>query len=158
VGNGDLCNKGFGAGIWADIFRAVRILGVDFGRRKIGLALSDPLGLAHPLGTEKVSGLHHAVEIILSLIEEKEISEVVLGYPLKPDGTAGEMALEVEKLAELLRKEGLSVVLLDERFSSERAKRSLHIMGKKTGKNKKDIDTMAAALLLQEYLDRKARA
>ncbi|HLG93498.1 MAG TPA: Holliday junction resolvase RuvX [candidate division Zixibacteria bacterium] len=139
------------------IFPAVRVLGVDFGRKKIGLALSDPLGMAHPLGTEKVSGLHNTVETILSVVKEKEVSEVVLGYPLKQDGTVGEMALEVEKLAELLKREGLTVVLVDERFSSERAIRSLHIMGKKKGKNKKDIDTMAAALLLQEYLDRKSR-
>lgn len=141
----------------ADIFPAVRVLGVDFGRRKIGLALSDPLGMAHPLGTEKVTGLHNTVEIILNTVKEKEVSEVVLGYPLKTDGTVGEMALEVEKLAELLKKEGLKIVLLDERFSSERAVRSLHIMGKKKGKNKRDIDTMAAALLLQDYLDRKSR-
>ncbi len=132
-------------------------MGVDFGRRKIGLAISDPLGMAHPLGTEKVSGLHHIVERIVELVKEKEVAEVVLGYPLKQDGTVGEIALEVEKLAELLKREGLKVILLDERFSSERAIRSLHIMGKKMGKNKKDIDTMAAALLLQEYLDRKAR-
>lgn len=141
----------------AGIFPAVRVLGVDFGRRKIGLALSDPLGMAHPLGTEKVSGLHHIVERILELVKEREVSEVVLGYPLKQDGTVGEMALEVEKLADLLKKEGIKVVLLDERFSSERAIRSLHIMGKKMGKNKRDIDTMAAALLLQEYLDRKGK-
>lgn len=141
----------------AGIFPAVRILGVDFGRRRIGLALSDPLGMAHPLGTEKVTGLHNTVEIILTVVKEKEVSEVVLGYPLKQDGTVGEIALEVEKLAELLKKEGLKVILLDERFSSERAIRSLHLMGKKKGKNKGDIDTMAAALLLQEYLDRKSR-
>jgi len=141
----------------AGIFPAVRILGVDFGRRKIGLALSDPLGMAHPLGTEKVTGLHNTVETILTVVKEKEVSEVVLGYPLKQDGTVGEIALEVEKLAELLTKEGLKVILLDERFSSERAIRSLHLMGKKKGKNKRDIDTMAAALLLQEYLDRKSR-
>ncbi len=132
-------------------------MGVDFGRKKIGLAISDPLGMAHPLGTEKVTGLHNTVETILGVVKEKEVSEVVLGYPLKQDGTVGEMALEVEKLAELLKREGLQVVLLDERFSSERAIRSLHIMGKKKGKNKKDIDMMAAALLLQEYLDRKSR-
>lgn len=141
----------------AGIFPAVRVLGVDFGKKKIGLALSDPLGLAHPLGTESTTGIHKTVERILELVKEKEVSEVLLGYPLKPDGTAGEMALEVEKLAELLKKEGLKVILLDERFSSERAVRSLHIMGKKRGRNKKDIDTMAAALLLQEYLDRKSK-
>jgi len=140
-----------------DIFPVMRVLGVDFGRKKIGLALSDPLGMAHPLGTEKVSGLHNIVERILELVKEKEASEVVLGYPLKQDGTVGEMALEVQKLADLLKKEGLNVVLVDERFSSERAVRSLHIMGKKMGKNKGDIDTMAAALLLQEYLDRKGK-
>lgn len=150
--------KGFYGRISAGIFPPVRILGVDFGRRKIGLAISDPLGMAHPLGTEKVTGMHNTVEIILEAVKEREVSRVVLGYPLKQDGTVGEMALEVEKLAELLKKEGLDVVLVDERFSSEWAKRSLHIMGKKTGKNKKDIDTMAAALLLQEYLDRKSRA
>ena len=113
--------------------------------------------MAHPLGTEKVTGLYNTVEIILRVAREKEVSEVVLGYPLKQDGTVGEIALEVEKLAELLKKEGLKVILLDERFSSERAVRSLHLMGKKKGKNKRDIDTMAAALLLQEYLDRKSK-
>jgi len=150
-------NKRFYARVLPGIFPAVRVLGVDFGRKKIGLAISDPLGMAHPLGTEKVTGLHHIVERIIELAKEKEVSEVVLGYPLKQDGTVGEMALEVEKLAELLKKEGLAVVLVDERFSSKRAIRSLHIMGKKMGKNKRDIDTMAAALLLQEYLDRKAK-
>lgn len=150
--------KEFYGQISAGIFPPVRILGVDFGRRKIGLAISDPLGMAHPLGTEKVTGLHNTVETILEVVKEREASRVVLGYPLKQDGTVGEMALEVEKLAELLKKEGLDVVLVDERFSSERAIRSLHIMGKKKGKNKQDIDTMAAALLLQEYLDRKSRA
>ncbi len=140
-----------------NILAAVRVLGVDFGRKKIGLALSDPLGMAHPLGTLAVSGRRDVVETILELVKEKEAEEVVLGYPLKQDGTVGEMALEVEKLAEHLRKEGLVVTLFDERFSSERAVRSLHIMGKKRGKNKQDIDAMAAALVLQEYLDRKKR-
>lgn len=133
-------------------------MGVDFGRKKIGLALSDPLGMAHPLSTEPVSGLRNAAEKILLLAKEKEASEVVLGYPLQQDGSAGEMALEVEKLAEILKEEGLTVVLRDERFSSERAVRSLHIMGKKSGgKYKKDIDSMAAALVLQEYLDWQKR-
>ena len=109
------------------------------------------------MGTEKVSGLHSIVERILELVKEKEVVEVVLGYPLKQDGTVGEIALEVEKLADLLKREGIKVILVDERFSSERAIRSLHIMGKKMGKNKRDIDTMAAALLLQEYLDRRDR-
>lgn len=135
----------------------MRVLGVDFGRKKIGVALSDPLGLAHPLGTFAVSGRRDIVEVILELVKEKETDEVVLGYPLKQDGTVGEMALEVEKLAENLRREGLKVALFDERYSSELAVRSLHIMGKKRGKNKQDIDAMAAALVLQEYLDRKKR-
>ena len=129
-------------------------MGVDFGHKKIGLALSDPLGMAHPLGTEPVLGRGDAAEIILKRAKERKAEEVVLGYPLKKDGTAGEMALEVEKLAEILRKEGLTVTLLDERFTSELATRSLHIMGKKVGKNKREIDSMAAALVLQEYLDR----
>ncbi len=135
----------------------MRVLGVDFGRKKIGVALSDPLGIAHPLDTLAVSGRGDIVEKILELVKEKEADEVVLGYPLKQDGTVGEMALEVEKLAESLRREGLTVALFDERFSSELAVRSLHIMGKKRGKNKQDIDAMAAALVLQEYLDRKKR-
>lgn len=135
----------------------MRVLGIDFGRKKIGLAISDPLQMAHPLGTLAVSGRADTVQKILELVKEKEIGEVVLGHPLKPDGTVGEMALEVEKLAENLRKEGLSVTLFDERFSTELAARSLHIMGKKRGKNKRDLDAMAAALVLQEYLDRKKR-
>jgi putative Holliday junction resolvase len=97
------------------------------------------------------------VEKILQLVKEKEAEVVVLGYPLKQDGTAGEMALEVERLAENLRREGLTVALFDERYSSELAVRSLHIMGKKRGKNKMDIDSMAAALVLQEYLDWKKK-
>lgn len=115
------------------------------------------MGMAHPEGTEKVGNLSQVVEIILKLVREKEISKVVLGYPLKQDGTVGPMAREVEKLAELIRKEGVAVALVDERFSSEQAIRSLHIMGKKVGKSKAEIDSMAAALLLQEYLDREAR-
>lgn len=136
----------------------MRILGVDYGRKRIGLATSDPLGMAHPLKTEQVSGRRDAVEKILKLAKEQESAEIVMGYPLKKDGSVGEMALEVEQLAEILRKEGLVVTLLDERFSSEQAVRSLHIMGKKSGKHKKDIDAMAAALILQEYLDKKSRA
>ena len=130
-----------------------RILGVDFGRVRIGIAISDELGmLAHPLKT--VSSSKEAMEEIAAVVREKDVERVVVGLPRHMDGRMGESAEEAlafaGKLRELLPCE---VVTWDERLTTVAANRALRESGQRTRESRKIVDQVAAQMILQGYLD-----
>ena len=133
----------------------VRVLGLDYGRKRIGLALSDPLGwTAQPYGY--IARDKGTVDRLAEIVREREVSELVLGYPRKMSGEAGDMAQEVDRFAEKLR-EGLKlpVHLVDERLTTAASERLLIEANVRRKKRKEVRDQMAAALILQGFLNRR---
>jgi putative Holliday junction resolvase len=132
---------------------------VDYGRARTGLALSDPEGrLAYPLQTLACRGLDDLAARLAECAREHDASGVVLGYPRHLDGRPGELAGEVEDLAERLRARGLRVALWDERLTTWEAERLLREgPGRKKGRGKPSVDAVAATVLLQSYLDELER-
>ena len=137
----------------------VRIAGLDLGGRRIGVAVSDALGMtAQPLGTVDRVSLKTDLERIREMLAEYTIERFVAGLPLLMDGTEGEQAGKVRRFCDSLEAATeLPVSFQDERLSSVESKRLLSAAGAgdKRGKQKKGrVDRMAAALILQSYLDR----
>ena len=139
---------------------AGRVLAVDYGERRVGLALSDPAGLiAHGLETKVTRSAGDALVCIVDIVEAEQVLEIVLGLPVNMDGTAGEMAGKVEAFADQLRgRVSCDVRTWDERLTSVSAQRAMHEMGRETRGNKDSLDRISATLLLQNYLDFRRRA
>jgi putative Holliday junction resolvase len=143
----------------------VRALGIDYGRRRIGLALSDATGmLARPWKTLDVSGSPAriaaalAAEVTALAAEEDGLSSIALGYPRRLNGQSTEQTAAVEAIAGLLRSQvQVPVVLQDERLSSREAESLLARREKDWRKRKPLLDAAAAAVILQDYLDERAR-
>jgi putative Holliday junction resolvase len=129
-----------------------RSLGVDFGTKRVGLAMSDSLGItASPLAVVARSSV---VETVLDLVKEHDIGTIVVGLPTGLSGGEGMSANEARKLAdELGTATGVDVVLLDERFTSRMADGVLVASGMKRRKRRETVDKVAAAIILQDYLD-----
>ena len=138
-----------------------RVLGIDHGTVRIGLALSDDMGMfAHPL---KTLDAHPDVEQeIATIIQQKRITEVAIGLPLRMSGERGSAAERVERFADRLRKllpDEVRVEFVDERLTSSAAERSLGFEGKKLDRDqKKLVDQVAAVAILQDYLNTRAGA
>jgi putative Holliday junction resolvase len=133
-------------------------LGIDFGTRRIGLAKSDPTGLiASPLKTITYESIKKAICEIVEIIDEFSINEVVVGYPVAPDGGAGgERCAMVDDFIARLKKEfDGPIYRMDERDSSDEAEDIIRRQGKKPDKAKGKIDRLAAAIILQRFLDEK---
>jgi len=133
-----------------------RLLGVDWGERRIGLAVSDESQLlAQPLTTlTRRAGKRFPMARLIALMKEREIAGVVMGLPLTADGSEGAAARQARALAEdIARHSGLSVDLWDERFTTARALQAVRDMGGTTQGRKAELDALAAAILLQHYLD-----
>ena len=133
-----------------------RILAVDWGERRIGLALSDEHQvLAQPLTTlTRRTGKRFPMQRLLTLIQQHGATEVVVGLPLAADGSEGEPAHQARALAgHIARRGGLPVELWDERFTTARALQAVREMGGSARGRKADLDALAATLLLQHYLD-----
>jgi putative Holliday junction resolvase len=136
-----------------------RFLGIDFGAKRIGIAVSDPLNII-ARGVTVISHSPAAVEEIRKLAEEFDVQAIVIGLPLNLKGEKARKAGEVEEFAELLRKSiNIEIHFWDERFTSHTAHTTLLTMGvkKQQRQSKKRIDEMASALILQGFLDRRAR-
>jgi len=131
-----------------------RILAIDFGRRRIGLAVCDPLQIAvRGLPTLEVANIGEAVGRVVDIIKAEAADKVIVGLPLNMDGSRGEMASAAEEFAAQI--DGLcsvSVQMLDERLSSVGAQNEMRAMGIKTGKKKGTVDRVAAELILETYL------
>jgi putative Holliday junction resolvase len=134
-----------------------RILGIDYGTRRIGIAVSDPLQII-ARGVTTIDHTAKAVERICALVREFEAGIIVVGLPLTLRGAKGRSAADAEAFAGRLKESaGVDVVFWDERFSSQTAHETLLKMGvgKKARRSKGRIDEMAAAIILQGYLDSK---
>ena len=135
---------------------AGRVLALDWGTRRFGVALSDPTRLiAQPLTTlRRRAGHRPPVREILDLITRHEVSLVVVGLPLSPEGEEGESAGEARALGEAVaRRSGVSVTWWDERLSTAAALRSARAAGVRDRDSRERIDAMAAAQILQHFLD-----
>ena len=132
-----------------------RVLGIDLGKARIGLAISDELLLlAHPL--ETVAANEQSLGRIVEIVHEEKIGHVVVGIPRQMNGEIGPAAKDalrfVEKLQAFLSCE---VITWDERWTTAAANRALHEAGKKTRQTRHYIDQVAAQMILQGYLDRR---
>ena len=132
-----------------------RVLGIDYGERRIGLALSDPLGIiAKPLKVIDRKTTPDYKSAIIEIIDEKEVVEIIIGLPITMKGDYSEQTKTVQKfIDEISGICNIPVTEIDERFSSIAAKKSLHEQGVKTGHEKGRVDETAAAIILQEFLD-----
>lgn len=136
----------------------MRLLGLDFGTKTVGVAVSDGLQItAQPLETitRKSSGkLRQTLARIEEIIQEYQIEKIILGYPKNMNNTVGERAAACEEFKEdLERRTGLEVVLWDERLTTMESERILMAGGVRRENRKAVIDQMAAVLILQSFLD-----
>jgi putative Holliday junction resolvase len=150
------------------------ILGVDYGRARIGLAIADAeTRMAQPLSTMERINRNEDLRRLRELVREHGVKQVVVGLPLRLDGTRGVMAEEAERFAQRIRKQiGVPVEMADERLTSWEAERLLEelqgrfihddkLAGSKKPKKsqaKMTVDAVAAAVILTEYLQRQGQA
>jgi len=129
-----------------------RSLGVDYGTKRVGLAISDSLGLtARPLAVVPRSSV---VDEVRSLVQEQDVVTIVVGLPTGLGGDEGMSASEARELAkELATATGVDVVLRDERYTSRIAESALLESGMRRRKRRESVDKVAAAIILQDYLD-----
>ena len=140
----------------------MRIMGLDYGTKTVGVALSDPLLMtAQPYETilrENPKQLRKTVQRIEAIITAEEVSEIVLGFPKNMNNTEGERAEDTKAFQEMLeRRTMLPVHLMDERLTTVEADRILEETGVAHSARKEHIDKMAAAIILQTYLDGRNR-
>jgi len=134
-----------------------RVLGVDWGERRIGFAVSDPRGrIATPAGfLTRRAGKRPPISKVIDRARELGASAFVLGLPLDGNGDDTPRATEVRRVAEeIARRTGLRVDLVDERFTTSAARRAVRALGGKPEDRPGDIDALAATVLLQHALDR----
>ena len=132
----------------------MRILAVDYGERRTGLAVSDELGIsAHGLDTIEVTDEFRIPVRVAQVAKETGAEKIVVGLPLNMDGTESEKSKKVREFGALLAEiTSLTVVFWDERMTSMQAHRVMREMNKKTFGNKAMVDRISATLILQEYL------
>src|SRR2546421_8777001 len=147
------------------------ILAIDYGRERMGLAIADAnVKVAQPLSTMERVNRNEDMRRLREVVRENSVKQIVVGLPLKLDGTRGEMAEEAERFAQRMRKQiGVPVEMVDERLTSWEAERLLEevqgrfiheekLTGHKKSKSvqaKMSVDAVAAAVILKEYLDRQ---
>lgn len=137
-----------------------RILGIDYGERRIGLAISDPTAtIAQPLPTLiRRAGKRPPVAKILAIIEANDVVDIVVGLPLTLAGEDSDWTRSVREFAATLeQRSGQAVNLIDERMTSVQAERTVRSLGlKKSQREQKErVDSAAAMIVLQVYLDRR---
>ncbi|MBS5284248.1 MAG: Holliday junction resolvase RuvX [Clostridiales bacterium] len=136
----------------------MRIMGLDYGSKTVGVAVCDPLGITaqtvETITRKDENKLRRTLARIEALAKEYEIEQIVLGYPKNMNNTIGERAQKTEDLKEALeRRTGLPVILWDERLTTIAAERVLMESGVRREHRKESVDRIAAALILQGYLD-----
>ena len=139
----------------------MRIMGLDYGSRTVGVAVCDPLGITaqtvETITRRDENKLRQTLARIETLAAEYGVERIVLGYPKNMNNTLGDRAKKSEELkAALERRTGLPVVLWDERLTTVAAERVLMESGVRREHRKKSVDQIAAAMILQGYLDRMA--
>ena len=133
----------------------MRILGLDYGSKTVGVAVTDPLGMTAQ-GVEIIRRKHpvklrKTIARIKELIEEYDVEKIVLGLPLNLDGTAGERVTKTKAFAELL-KTGLEIIFEDERLTTIEAEEILIDLGKSEEEWDEYIDMVAAVVILEQYM------
>jgi len=138
----------------------VRVLGLDLGRRRIGLALSDAAGVfAFPEGALVRSDARRDLEALCALCEERGVERIVVGLPLHMNGREGNEAAAARRFASALEeRSGRPVELLDERWTSVEAERALRATGGRPSRRRGQVDAVAATLILRTWLARQAGA
>ena len=141
----------------------MRIMGLDYGDKTVGVAISDELLItAQPLLTierERWNKLRKTYQQLEKIIEESEVEKIVLGRPLNMNATEGERVERTNAFAEeLSRRSGLEIIWIDERLTTAQADRILKETGVAISGRKEYIDKMAAAIILQTYLDTQSNA
>ena len=135
-----------------------RYLGIDNGEKRVGLALSDPLKIiATPFRTLLVHNTNQVIRELDKIIDEQDVDLIVVGNPLGMKGQQTVQTKRVMEFTDKLRDIGYKVMLEDERLSSVSAKRIIIEQEIKTGYNKELIDQTAAAIILQQFLDKQSR-
>lgn len=132
----------------------MRILALDIGNKRIGAAVSDELGMfAHPLYTIHRKGIQRDLDEIVRIIDEKGIEKLVVGLPKNMDGSLGFQSERTIKFVNsLLRVKEIEVVYWDERLSTQEAKEIMLANNIKQENKKNIIDTIAAVVILEDYL------
>ena len=131
-----------------------RILGVDLGARRVGLALTDPLRtFGSPLATVTFSSEPDLVERIAVLCRERDVDLVVIGMPYEPGGKESEGCARSRRIQERLSASGIKAVLHDETWTSRDAAATLRESGKNRRNAKGALDRIAASLILKDYLE-----
>tara|TARA_B100001250_G_scaffold160077_1_gene137510 strand:+ start:1325 stop:1744 length:420 start_codon:yes stop_codon:yes gene_type:complete len=133
-----------------------RLLAIDHGQKRIGLALSDPNKIiSKPLKTISYLNYEDLLKELILIINEYEVEKLIIGLPI---GMHGKNTLQTEKVVKfksfIQKKINIPIISIDERLSSISAKKSLVSQGIKTGHNKSKVDQTAAAIFLQHYLDK----
>ena len=134
----------------------MRRLALDIGNKRIGVAVSDITGLyAFPLTTIYRKNISNDIEKLYQLIIEKEANELIIGLPLLLSGEEGAQVRLVKSFVNLLNKKiDIPIYYIDERYSTVQAEDKLMNAGIRSSKNQKKIDSAAAAIILQSYLDK----
>ena len=138
--------------------KPIRILALDVGEKRIGVAISDPLGItAQGIGVIERRGRVRDLEALSRLVVERGVTSLLLGLPRNMNGTLGDKAREVQEFGNLLVKElGIPVEYQDERLSTRAVEETLITADVRRSKRRQVIDKLAAIYILQGYLDRKA--
>jgi len=133
----------------------MRSLGLDIGDKRVGVALSDPEGiLASPFTIINRTDDRTDVEAIINIVNQQQVKQVIVGLPRSMDGSIGRQAEKVEAFAQkLCSHTEVPVEFRDERLTTVSAKRLMQSVGKKKTRKKARDDAIAAALILQSYLD-----
>ena len=134
-----------------------KVMGLDVGTKRIGIAMSDFLLLtAQPAETIQREPEQNAVEKIAQLCLSNQVKKIVIGLPKHMNGTLGEQAQDCMDFADMLKKKlpDIEYIFEDERLSSRQAENILALQGKKYTKNKGLVDLKSACIILQQYLDR----
>ena len=136
----------------------MRILGLDYGSKTVGVAVSDPLGLTaqkvETIWRKQENKLRRTLARIEELIAEYEVEKIVLGFPKNMNNTVGERAEKALEFGEMLKKRtGLEVIMWDERLTTVEADRTLIEAGVRRENRKQYLDGIAAVFILQGYLD-----
>ena len=137
----------------------MRVIGLDLGNRTVGIALSDYLGIiANPVGTFRFEeqDLDAALAEVCRIIKENDVKKIVLGFPKNMNGTIGPQAEYCLKFKGMLEETtNLEVIMIDERLTSRQADVIMLSADMSRNKRKKNVDKLAATIILQTYLDQK---
>jgi putative Holliday junction resolvase len=134
-----------------------RYLGIDFGEKRVGLAISDPsLTIAQPLKTITYASPKLLFRELSTIIQQYSVTKIVCGLPLSMKGGDSQKTREVREFAKALEMSiGVPVFLFDERLTTLQAELTLHQLGKKPSRNRDKIDQLAAQFILQTFLDQQ---